>query len=167
MEVLFLQSSFIEMINLLAFVSLPGYLITIMFSFVFWGIPLRPWLDRMIFFTCTQALSVNWLFFHLPSGLYLASSLAAFTLLPIRDYYRDYPVYVQESSPSREKPTSVHHIQKTEYHILPDCVVNCPISITYFLVTDLPNPCEWIVLQLNFPCKYIQSYDYLIGHASH
>jgi signal transduction histidine kinase len=76
-----LLSSFIEMINLLAFVSLPGYLITIMFSFVFWDIPLRPWLDRMIFFTCTQALIVNWLFFHLPSGLYLATSLATFTLL--------------------------------------------------------------------------------------
>lgn len=74
-------SKFIEMINLLTFVSLPGYMIAISCSFVFWGIPVRPWLDRMIFFTIIQSLIVNWLFFHMPSSLYLASSLATFTLL--------------------------------------------------------------------------------------
>lgn len=74
-------SSFIEIINLLAFVSLPGYMIAVIFSFVFWNIPLRAWLDRIIFFICTQALIVNWLFFHMSSNLYLACSLITFSLL--------------------------------------------------------------------------------------
>ncbi len=74
-------SSIIGIINLLAFVSLPGYMIAVIFSFVFWKIPFRTWLDRIIYFICTQALIVNWLFFHLPPNIYLACSLITFSIL--------------------------------------------------------------------------------------